>query len=137
MRHVSWWHACAWLVATGCATHRAPNATASHETLTQPTDRRPASLESFEQSRRTDAFDQAKREKRHEAMALLQAMLRNQDATGLRRAEMLHRLAELYSEEARDQRLAEMAAYQQAWDCCAETGSCDPDTLPRPWLATD
>ena len=67
------------------------------------------------------------REKRHESMSRLRALI--QDADGDRKAEMMLRLADLYFQEGRDLYFGEMEAFNTAFDACFNTDGCDPETM--------
>lgn len=78
---------------------------------------------------RGEAYRQAARVKRHEAMAFLEDILANRAPQGEQKAEMMLRLADLYFEEGRDFYLTEMQKFEKEYDACFNTKGCTADGM--------
>lgn len=81
------------------------------------------------QTQMSEAYRAAAREKRREAMGFLEDILANRPPTGVQKAEMMLRLADLYFEEGRDLYLTEMAEFQTEYDKCFNTEGCNPESM--------
>ncbi len=81
------------------------------------------------QQAQSEAYRAAAREKRREAMGFLEDILANRPPTGVQKAEMMLRLADLYFEEGRDLYLTEMQGFQEDYDKCFNTDGCNPENM--------
>ena len=77
----------------------------------------------------SEFYRQKAREKRHESMAFLTDLLRNNPPRGEQKAEMLLRLADLYFEEGRDIYLTEMDTFRTQFDSCFNTPGCSTESM--------
>lgn len=81
------------------------------------------------QQQMSEAYRAAAREKRLEAIKFLEDMLTNRPPSGVQKAEMMLRLADLYFEEGRDLYLSEMAGFQEQFDKCFNTPGCNTEKM--------
>jgi len=92
-------------------------------------ERKALKLNDMDQQTQSDAYRKAARDKRHESMNFLKDILANRAPQGTQKAEMMLRLAELYSEEGRDIKLDELSRFNAEYDKCFGTKGCLPEKM--------
>jgi TolA-binding protein len=92
-------------------------------------ERKALKLNDMDQQTQSDAYRKAARDKRHESMNFLKDILANRAPQGTQKAEMMLRLAELYSEEGRDIKLDELSRFNAEYDKCFGTKGCVPEKM--------
>jgi cellulose synthase operon protein C len=95
----------------------------------QKEERKVLKLSDVATENRGEAYRQAARVKRHEAMAFLEDILANRAPQGEQKAEMMLRLADLYFEEGRDYYLSEMQKFEKEYDACFNQKGCNAETM--------